>query len=394
MQLDQLSKNSNVLSGENYSKNFDLSKAKPIRKINELIEIYSHHPVTEFSHKKEELIKRGIPTITLIHDYDLESKEYFYTLKIFSEISLRYRKELFFMISSKYSKITQLFAESFSLQKDEFPALCLTSNLSANKEQSKIDKYRLVSDKNKNEILTKEKIINFIEDWKNMNLPIFFPSEEIPNEIKDEDHIYKFVANNLKKLLKKNENKFILLNICSDRLEICEKFRERLRRISHKLQKNDRVIVGEFNPYLNDIEDHFDARYIPSIFLIPDRGDRLKDAKYYTGRLNTKDIVQWVIEQSDFRNFEENKLPLEDTLIMEEDLVDLKAIDLENKSISRQIYNKLMDPVQKELWKFPTKEDIELENNFYEDFYMRFFRNDDSDNSNNVGSNININSDL
>ena len=56
--------------------------------------------------------------------------------------------------------------------------------------------------------------------------------------------------------------------------------------------------------------------------------------------------------------------------------------------------NKLMDPVQKELWKFPTKEDIELENNFYEDFYMRFFRNDDSDNSNNVGSNININSDL
>ena len=30
---------------------------------------------------------------------------------------------------------------------------------------------------------------------------------------------------------------------------------------------------------------------------------------------------------------------------MEEDLVDLKAIDLENKSISRQIYNKLMDPV-------------------------------------------------
>jgi hypothetical protein len=346
----------------------------------------------------------GIPTITFVHDYDIESKEYADVLKYLTEISMKYRRDLLFMISSKYSKITQLFAEVFSLDKKYFPAVCLTSILKTSVGDQKIDKYRLVSnldpysnlkskreleyqreleakskksksysDDNKSDVITKEKIIEFIEDWKNMNLPVFHPSEETPKEPKDEYNIYKFVANNFKRNLKNNENKFILLTICSNRLEICEKFRERLIRISHKLKKTDKIIVGEFNPYLNEIDGEFEAKNIPSVFLLPDRGERIKDAKRYEGRLNTRDIVNWAIEQCDLKNYEENKLPLQETLFLEEDLNDLKALDMENKSISRMVYTKIMDPVQKELWEFPEKEEIKLESDFYEDFYMRFF---------------------
>ena len=403
MQLNHMTNNSNALSGA-YSKSFDLNKATNLKKIRNLIKIFSHHPVSEFHREKEELIQMGIPTITFVHDYDFESKEYADVLKYLTEISMKYRRDLLFMISSKYSKITQLFAEVFSLDKKYFPAVCLTSILKTSVGDQKIDKYRLVSnldpysnlkskreleyqreleakskksksysDDNKSDVITKEKIIEFIEDWKNMNLPVFHPSEETPKEPKDEYNIYKFVANNFKRNLKNNENKFILLTICSNRLEICEKFRERLIRISHKLKKTDKIIVGEFNPYLNEIDGEFEAKNIPSVFLLPDRGERIKDAKRYEGRLNTRDIVNWAIEQCDLKNYEENKLPLQETLFLEEDLNDLKALDMENKSISRMVYTKIMDPVQKELWEFPEKEEIKLESDFYEDFYMRFF---------------------
>ena len=367
MQLDRVGKN--ALSNQNYSKNFDLAKARPIKKINEMMQLYFHHPVTVFSHKKEKLLMSGLPTLTLVHDYAIESNEYKDMLLIFSEISRRYRKELFFMISTRYSKLTQLYAESFSLQKQNFPALCLTATQSTNEDQQRIDKFRAI---NAGEVYTLEKITNFIEDWKNMKIPVYHPSEEVPEEIKDEDGIYKFVADNFSKVFNNNK-KFILMNLCSDRLEVCEKFRERLIRISHKLKNSDRIIIGEFNPYLNEIEEMFEVRYVPSLFLIPDRGDRFKDMKRYTGTLTTRDIMKWVIEETNLNDFEENKLPLEETLMMEEDLTDLKLLDLENKSASRAIYSKLMDPVQRELWKFPLIEDIELEQNYYEDFYAKYF---------------------
>lgn len=366
------SQSTNHLMSGKYNSSFDLSKAHSIKKIETLLRLFSHYPVNRFTYENEKLITRGVPTVTLVHDYDFDSAEYTEMMNALTRVAIKYRREIFFMLATKYTKLTQVFSESFRLFRKDLPALCMTSV--SNEKQSNIDKYRRVT---RGVSFSERDIVEFIENWKSMRLQNFLASEEMPEKPHDENNLYKLVAENFKSKIEE-QGKYILLTLCSDRLDICVKFRERLIRIASKLKNSDRIMIAELNPYTNEV-DNFEIQYIPSIYLIPDRGDKLKNLLQYKGRLSTREIIRWLRENSNLGEFEENSLPIEDVLMKEEDLNELKPIDLEVKGMSRKVYEKMVDPVQKEMWVFPNKEDAKREQEVFEIFFYNFFKNNTKD---------------
>lgn len=366
------SQTTNHLMSGKYNSNFDLSKAHPVKKIETLLKLFSLYPVNRFTHENEKMITRGIPTLTLVHDFDWDSGEYTEMMNAFTRAAMKYRREIFFMLATKYTKLSQVFTESFRLYKQDLPALCMTSI--SNEKQSNIDKYRKIT---KGDSFSESDIVQFIENWKSMNLANFVASEDLPEQSQDENNIHKLVADNFKSKVE-DQGKYILLTMCSDRLDICVKFHERLVRVANKLKNSDKIMIAEMNPYTNEI-DTFEIQYIPSIYLIPDRGDKLKNFTQYKGRLTTREIIRWIRENTNLGEFEETTLPIEDVLMKEEDLNELKPIDLEVKGMSRKVYEKMIDPVQKEMWVFPNKEEAKKEEEVFEIFFYNFFMNKTKD---------------
>ncbi len=369
--FDSNSITNHLMSGR-YNTNFDLSKAHPIKKIETLLTLFSQYPLNRFTYQNEKMITKGVPTLTLVHDYDIESAEYTELMNAFTRVAMRYRREIFFLLSTKYTKLTQVFTESFRLFRKDLPALCMTSV--SNEKQQTIDKYRKIT---REASFSERDIVEFIENWKSMKLEVFVTSEEVPEKPFDENNISKLVAANFKSKIEE-QGKFILLTLCSDKLDICVKFRERLVRIANKLKNSDKIMIAEIDPYTNEV-DVFDIQYIPSIYLIPDRGDKLKNFTQYKGRFSTREIIRWLRENSDLGEFEENNLPIEDVLMKEEDLNELKPIDLEVKGMTRKVYEKMIDPVQKEMWIFPNKEEAKREEEVFEIFFYNFFKNNAKD---------------
>lgn len=353
-------------SMQKYNPNFDLLKVHPIKKIERLLKLFSFPVINRFSHENEKIISTGNPTLVLVHDYEIDSQEYRQIMKSYFRIALKYRREIYFMLSSKYTKLTKVFTEAFRLYKEDFPALCLTSE--STEKNIEIDKYRKV---NKGTPISEENIIEFIEDWKNKRLKKYISSEDIPEKPFDEHNIYKLVADNFDSIINRTE-KFILLSLCSDKLDVCTKFRERLNRISLKLKNAEKIMIAEFNPYLNEIEI-FEIRYLPTLVLLPMHGDKLSDPKIYQGRLSTLDIVNWLKENT-MLELDEVNLPIENILMKEEDLFEIKPLDLEQKAIARKVYEKMSDPVQRQLWVFPNKEEADLEQAVIDKFLKIFFK--------------------
>jgi len=98
--------NSILSSLGKYSSYFDLAKASPIKKIKNLLKLFKSDPINRFTHENEKIITTGIPTITLVHDYDIDSTEYTESLRIFTRVALKYRREIYFMLATKYTKIS------------------------------------------------------------------------------------------------------------------------------------------------------------------------------------------------------------------------------------------------------------------------------------------------
>ncbi len=373
--FNNLETSSGTINDRKYDSKFDLSKSVSIKKIENLLKLFSYYPVNRFTHQNEKMISTGVPTLTLVHDYDLESSEYTEILNMFTRVAFIYRREIFFMIATKYTKLTQVFSESFRLYKNDLPALCMTSV--SNEKQSDIDKFRQVIKPGDNSGISQNNIIEFIEKWKSMKLKNFKTSEAIPEISPDENYIHKLVSDNFTTKIEE-QGKYVFLTLCSEKLDVCNRFRERLIRIANKMKNSDRIMIAEMDPYLNELDD-FDIQYIPGVYLIPDRGEKMKNLKQYKGRLSTREIITWIRENSNLGDFEEISLPIEDILIKEEDLNEIKPIDFSVKGMSRKVYEKLVDPIQKEMWEFPNKNEALKEEEVLEIFFYNFFRNKTKD---------------
>ena len=118
---------------------------------------------------------------------------------------------------------------------------------------------------------------------------------------------------------------------------------------------------------------------LPGIILLTDVANKIEENKDYRGRITTSEIFAWVKENAVNSDFEEFVLPLQDVLYKEEDLNELKVLNLGEKSISRQVYQKMADPSQKELYEFPSEEDNKKENMTLERFFEHFFMNKTKD---------------
>ena len=281
------------------------TKIQPPKKIENLIKLFSYDPINRFSHSNQKMISNGMTTLVVAHDYDLDTPEYEEFMRSMTNVAMRYRREIFFMFASKYSKMTQLFAESFRILRKNMPVLCLTS-LTSQSGDGNIEKFRKTFDGKK---ITENDIVEFIEAWKQMKLTPFISSEDLPTSPTDENNIYKLVANNFSSVVEK-PGRDVLLCLCSDRLEICEKFRERLIRIANKLKNTDKIIVAEVDPYSNEIHD-FGLEGLPGIILLTDVANKIEENKDYRGRITTSEIFAWVKENAVNSDFEEFVLPLQ-----------------------------------------------------------------------------------
>jgi hypothetical protein len=270
---------------------------------------------------------------------------------------LLYRKEMFFMYGSSNTKFTQIFAESYRLNSKDMPVMCLASP----GESEMLEKYRRIMN-TKDRAPSVEEIILFIEDWKMFNLIPYTSSEEIPKNPIDENGIMKLVGDTFRKTVM-TRGKDVIVLICSERLDACNKFRPIFTRVVKKLRSNEKLIFAEVNPYTNEIE-FVGYDLLPSIIVFQDKENKLQNYKEYKGKLFTREIIKFIKENVVNTISKEETLLHEDLSSKEEIQQEIKTIDLEQKGVARKLYDTLTDPEQKVLFKSPDADVVKRERDF------------------------------
>ena len=323
-------------------------------KIEKIFEIYSLNRINLFTHKTEELISKGIPTLVIAHNFTSHTKEYETFINNLSYISDKYRKDISILIGSPKTKFTQLFVESFKINENNLPLLCLTAP-----SNNTIIKYRDEINKNIsiNEIIIQ--IQTFIEKYIKGNLLPYISTEKIPDEVIDKYGVHHFVVSNYIEAMK--EQKDILIYYCSPRLEICNNFVPRLQKLASRLQKSNNLIIGEINPYTNEI-NAVDFNYLPGIVLFKDIDNQKKKPIEYKGRLIIKDIFNFLKDNVSHDIIIDEIT--QETMIKDEMINELKRIDINNLGTWRKVYHKLNNPEQMKLYLIDNKEDIQQEEDY------------------------------
>lgn len=326
-------------------------------KLENLMRLYSKEIVNIFDSENEKLILMAIPTFVFVHNYEFGTPQYDEMVSNLTATALLYRREIFFMYGSANTKFTQIFSESYRLNSKDMPVMCLASP----GESEMLEKYRRVM-KVKDRAPSVEEIILFIEDWKMFNLTPYTSSDEIPTNPIDENGIMKLVGDTFRKTVM-TRGKDVVVLICSDRLDACNKFRPIFTRVVKKLRSNEKVIFAEVNPYTNEIE-FVGYDLLPSIIVFQDKENKLQNFKEYKGKLFTREIIKFIKENVVHLISKEESLTHEDVTSKEEIQHEIKTMDLEQKGIARKLYDTLTDPEQKVLFKSPDADVIKKERDF------------------------------
>jgi thioredoxin-like negative regulator of GroEL len=326
-------------------------------KLESLMRLYSKELVSIFDADHEKLILMAIPTFVFVHNYEFGTPQYDEMVSTLTGVALLYRREMFFMYGSANTKFTQIFAESYRLNSKDMPVMCIASP----GESEMLEKYRRVLNI-KDRAPTAEEIIMFIEDWKIFNLTPYTSSEEVPTNPTDENGIMKLVGDTFRKTVE-TRGKDVVVLVCSDRLEACNKFRPIFTRVAKKLKSNDKLMLAEVNPYTNEIE-FVGYDLMPSVIVFQDKENKMENFKEYKGKLFTRDIIKFIKENVVNAITKEETLPHEDVTSKEEIQHEVKTMDLEQKGVARKLYETLTDPEQKVLFKSPDAEVIKRERDF------------------------------
>lgn len=323
-------------------------------KIEKIFQVYSLNKINIFTHKTEELISKGIPTLVIVHNFTNHTKDYEYFINKLSYISDKYRKVVLILIGSSKTKFTQLFVESFKINENNLPLLCLTAP-----SNNTIIKYREEISQNIsiNEFIMQIK--TFIEKYIKGILVPYISTEKILDKVTDKYNIHHLVVSNYNEIMK--EQKDILIYYCSPRIEICNSFIPRLQKLALRLQKSKKLIIGEINPYTNEI-NAVDFNYLPGIVLFKDIDNQEKKPIEYKGKLIIRDILNFIKENVS------NKVVVdevtEETMIKDEMSNELKRIDINNLGTWRKIYQKLNNPDQMKFYLIDNKESIQQEQEY------------------------------
>lgn len=204
---------------------------------------------------------------------------------------------------TKYeSKFGKVILEIFKLKKQDLPVAILVKQV--NSIPDDVAKYLLPP----GTLFTEKNVDKFFQDFKENKLKRFIFSEKLEKSHKNENGVLELVGFNFEEQVFDDAGTDVLLHICGTH-KTCLKFNEVFQRVAKKLSKNSKLKIAQINNSYNEVS-LVEFKALPSVVLIPghkERGERIKNIKFYNGSLTTEKIVNWVKDnvQNPLENSEE-----------------------------------------------------------------------------------------
>jgi len=273
---------------------FELSK-KPydlsIASILHLIKVYTRPPIMEFSTLNIRNVfgdSNNLAFGVLVFNPRSNSTDHKSVQELANSFAEEKRRELpTFYLEGPGSKKANNFMSSFAIQLADIPAFAIYQPEIDNKSE---ERYILRAINN---VLTKERLYNFVDDFFNKKLTPFIISEPIPDKPTDSNGIYKIVGTNFKSIITyAAKNKHALVNFCTTN-ERCNEFEERFIRVKRKLQNNKNLIFGRIDSQRNEFEG-LGNDATPTLVFFPDTDEKIRSGKIYDGLLTTANIIKFV----------------------------------------------------------------------------------------------------
>jgi len=299
--------------------------------IKNILSLYSKKPYGVLTEKESKVIMtKNDPILLLMYGKETKKEDYPKINEFMTEIAIKYRKDLQIFNSTLSSDAVYMMTQALRLKYEKLPILLLTS---LNKEKNHLIKYKL-----ERANLTKNNVEKFIKDWKAGKLQPFLQSDDIPENPVDENGVYKVVGHTFDEFLRQ-QNKDIILGICTKIYKKCSTFFERFGRVAKKLSSNSHIAFGTVDPYFNEymIDSINFNKKLPEILFFPYDVNNLniKDRFYirilYDGAFTTKEITDFILINSK-TNLKVNKLVNEREIYEEEETVELKTLDEDDYS--------------------------------------------------------------
>jgi len=256
------------------------------------------------SNKTESEIKREeeIQIEKLINENRYLTPEFINDVKKYI-LNNNLRKEFLFSFSPLDNPDVNILVDVLKLSKKQLPLLLLTKTKEGTEDD--LDKFKI-----EKTILSKDTLSQFIEDFKQDKMSKFFTSDELPKEKTDENGVYKIVGLNFDEFLSNND-KDIALFVCSKFSKNCKKFSPILKNVAKIFKGNSDLLIGETDPHYNEYTVDIKLVY-PSLIFLPKATpnltpeQRFKNSVLYDDAITTKNIKEFILENSRFKLTQNN----------------------------------------------------------------------------------------
>jgi hypothetical protein len=311
---------------------FDLrDDLNDISTIEKILSLYSKKPYGEVTEKEwKTIMNKTEPILILFYGRETKKEEIPKINEFMTEIAMKFRKDLNIYNSTLYNDAVYMMTQALRIKHEKLPILLLTS---LDKQKNHIRKYKLEKAN-----LTKSEVEKFINNWKNGKLEPFLQSDDIPVNPVDENGVYKVVGQTFNEFLQQ-QDKDIVLAICTKIYKNCSKFFERIGRVAKKLSNNAHIAFGTVDPYFNEFMIDFINfnKKVPELLFFPSDRDNLNLKErfhvriVYDGEYTTKEITDFILINSR-TNLKVRKLENEWDIYEEEDKDEIKTIDEDDYS--------------------------------------------------------------
>lgn len=321
--------------------------------------MYSKENINLFTKENEDLISQGINTLTIVHNFTLNSTSYNNLISNLLPITYLYRKDFLFMLGTPRTKFSQLFIDSFNIKNTSFPSICLTHS-----NTTSISKYKtIIPSTNVNEIISS--ITSFIHQLQQGQLHPYITSQDgvVGNET-DENGIMYLNGYTYENIF--NNNKDVLIMYCSFKIDICNEYMPRFKKLANRLQHNVNLTIAYIDPYENEIYNVY-YNYLPGIVLFKASDYKQTDiGEEYEGKLISKSIIEFIKKHALYEiNVKDNAEEM--STVKEEMEKELKRMELDKPGTMRKVYQMILDPQQAKLYMNHNKS-IE----YYEEEYISY----------------------
>ena len=270
----------------------------------------------------DRILDSGFPSILLVlQDFSNETSINHYK-ELMNTVRKKHPSDMWYFIANYNDTNVKFFIDLLRINQNMLPYVLIFDG--SGPKDSELKKFIW----NRESSIDVDNLNLFVQDFYNKSLTNYLASEDVPTQPINQHGVYKIVRHTFSDVVLNSSGKEILLLLCTGYHDDCPILLNRYNNLGDKLKNNEKLLIATLDPSINEI-DNLNLNAIPYLMFLPDVSDKINNHTRFEGNFTTKEMVQFVMNETIFPPLNEIQLENESDLQLSEEKVFIKRKNLE-----------------------------------------------------------------